>query len=134
MHERTIDYFVIDVLITLERLKKNAQNIKSKEDILKDKRWKKKMNKHIGSNFDDFLRDEGILEEVEVAALKSVLAYLLQKEMEEKDIPHTKMAKLLGTSRSGLARLLDPENQSVTLLTLNKVASVLGRKLEIRLH
>ena len=44
-----------------------------------------KKNKHIGSDFDDFLREEGILEEVEVAALKSVLAYLLQKEMEEND-------------------------------------------------
>lgn len=93
-----------------------------------------KENKHIGSDFDDFLKAEGILEEVEVAALKSVLAYLLQKEMAEKDIPHTVMAKRLGTSRSGLARLLDPDNQSITLLTLNKVASVLGKKLEIRLH
>lgn len=93
-----------------------------------------KKNKHIGSNFDDFLSDNGILEEVTVAALKSILAYLLQKEMEEKDIPRTEMAKKLGTSRSGLARLLDPHNYSVTLLTLNKVASLLGKKLEIRLH
>lgn len=93
-----------------------------------------KKNKHIGSNFDDFLREEGLWEEVEVAALKSVLAYLLQKEMDEKEIPHTEMAKRLGTSRSGLARLLDPKNQSITLLTLNKVASLLGKKIEIRLH
>lgn len=93
-----------------------------------------KKNKHIGSDFDDFLREEGIFEEVEVSALKSVLAFLLQKEMLENDIPHTEMAKRLGTSRSGLARLLDPKNQSITLLTLNKVAAVLGKKLEIRLH
>ncbi len=93
-----------------------------------------KKNTHIGSDFDDFLKEEGLLEEVTVTALKSVLAYLLQKEMEEHAIPHTEMAKRLGTSRSGLARLLDPKNQSVTLLTLNKVASVLGKKLEIRLH
>ena len=95
---------------------------------------KTKKNKHIGSDFDDFLRDEGIFEEVEVAALKSVLAYLLKKEMDENDIPHVEMAKKLGTSRSGLSRLLDPKNMSVTLLTLNKLASVLGKKLEIRLH
>ena len=93
-----------------------------------------KKNKHIGSSFDDFLIEEGIFEEVEAVALKSVLAYLLQKEMEENNISHTEMATRLGTSRSGLARLLDPENQSVTLLTLNKVATVLGKKLEIRLH
>ena len=94
----------------------------------------KKKNKYIGSDFDDFLKEEGILEAVEVAALKSVLAYLLEKEMEEKIISHTEMAKKLGTSRSGLARLLDPKNQSVTLLSLNKVASLLGKKLEIRLY
>ena len=93
-----------------------------------------KKNKHIGSSFDDFLIEEGIFEEVEAVALKSVLAYLLQKEMEENNISHTEMATRLGTSRSGLARLLDPENQSITLLTLNKVATVLGKKLEIRLH
>ena len=92
-----------------------------------------KKNKHIGSDFDDFLKEEGILEEVKVSALKSVLAYLLKNEMEKKDISHTEMAKKLGTSRSGLARLLDPKNQSITLLTLNKVAAILGKKLEIRL-
>jgi len=93
-----------------------------------------KKNKHVGSNFDDFLRGEGILEEVEVSALKSILAYLLQKEMHENSISHTEMAKRLGTSRTGLARLLDPKNYSVTLLTLNKAASILGKKLDIRLH
>jgi hypothetical protein len=93
-----------------------------------------KKNKHIGSDFDSFLSEQGILEEVEVTALKSVLAYLLQKEMEAKDLSHVEMAKKLGTSRSGLARILDPKNQSITLLSLNKVASILGKKLEIRLH
>ncbi len=93
-----------------------------------------KNNKHIGSNFDDFLKEEGILEEIEVTALKSILAYLLQKEMDKKAISPNEMAKKLGTSLSGLARLLDPNNQSVTLLTLNKAASLLGKKLEIRLH
>lgn len=93
-----------------------------------------KKNKHIGTDFDDFLREDGILEEVEITALKSILAYLLKKEMADNNIPHTEMAKRLGTSRSGLARLLDPENQSITLLTLNKVASILGKRLEIRLH
>ena len=83
---------------------------------------------------DDFLQEEGILEEVKVTALKRVIAYLLKKEMKEKDITHTEMAKKLKTSRSGLARLLDPKNQSITLLTLNKVASVLGKRLDIRLH
>jgi antitoxin HicB len=90
--------------------------------------------KNVGSSFDDFLKEEGILEEVKVSSLKSVLAYLLQKEMDEKHISCTEMAKRLGTSRSGLSRLLDPKNQSITLLTLNKVASVIGKKLEIHLQ
>jgi len=95
---------------------------------------KKKVNKHIGSTFDDFLKEEGIFEEAEVTALKRVLAFLLQKEMEDHDVSQTDMAKKLGTSRTGLKRILDPENYSITLLTLNKVASLLGKKLEIRLH
>ncbi|MFA6526872.1 MAG: XRE family transcriptional regulator [Candidatus Babeliales bacterium] len=93
-----------------------------------------KRNIHVGSKFEDFLVEEGIRDEVETVALKSVIAYLLQKEMEEKHIPRTEMAKKLGTSRSGLSRLLDPHNQSLTLLTLTKVVSVLGKRLEIRLH
>lgn len=93
-----------------------------------------KKNKYLGSSFDDFLIEEGIHEEVEAGALKSVIAYLLKKEMEDKHIPCTEMAKRLGTSRSGLYRLLDPKNQSLTLFTLNKVVSVLGKRLEIRLH
>jgi len=39
-----------------------------------------KKNKYIGSSFDDFLKEEGILEEVKVTALKRVISFLLQKE------------------------------------------------------
>lgn len=89
-------------------------------------------NKHIGSDFDDFLREEDILEEVEVAAIKRVIAYELQSEMEKHNITMTEMAKRLGTSRAGIRRLLDPQNPSLTLLTLNRLATALGKKLEIR--
>ncbi len=93
-----------------------------------------KNNKHIGSSFDDFLKDEGILEEVNVAAIKSVIAENLQQYMNEKSITQTAMAKQLKTSRTGLQRLLDPENYSVTLLTLNRAASVLGKKVNMNLE
>lgn len=90
-------------------------------------------NKHIGSDFDDFLRSEGILEEAEAYAAKAIISYMLRQQMEKNNISNTEMAERLGTSRAALNRLLDPMNSSVTLLTLNKVASVLDRKLEITL-
>ena len=79
-----------------------------------------KKNKHIGSSFESFLEEEGILEEVNAAVIKSVIAQNLKSHMEKHGISQTEMAKLLGTSRSALQRLLDPENYSVTLLTVNK--------------
>ena len=92
-----------------------------------------KTNKHVGSNFDDFLEQEGILEEVNASALKTIIAHHLKLHMEKNNISQTQMAKLLKTSRSGLQRLLDPQNFSVTLLTFNRAASVLGKKININL-
>jgi antitoxin HicB len=89
--------------------------------------------KHIGSTFESFLEQEGILEEVNVAAIKTVIAQNLKQHMDEMDITQTEMAKQLKTSRSGLQRLLDPENYSVTLLTLDRAATVLGKKVNMNL-
>ena len=90
-------------------------------------------NKHIGSNFDEFLKEEGILAETEAIALKRVIAYQIKKEMEKRQISKSALARMMNTSRSSLARLLDPENPSVTLLTLENVALALGKKLKIQL-
>jgi hypothetical protein len=92
-----------------------------------------KTNKNIGGDFDDFLQEEGILEEVEMVALKRVIAYQVEQLMEEQDFTKTAMAKRMRTSRAALDRLLDPENISVTLQTLGKAAKVLGRKVTISL-
>jgi antitoxin HicB len=92
-----------------------------------------KKNKHIGSSFESFLEEEGILEEVNAAAIKTVIANNLKLYMNQKRITQTDMAKLLKTSRSGLQRLLDPENYSVTLLTFNRAATVLGKKINMNL-
>ncbi len=89
--------------------------------------------KHIGSTFESFLEEEGIFEEVNVAAIKMVIADSLKKYMVEMHITQTEMAKRLKTSRTGLQRLLDPENYSVTLLTLNRAATVLGKKVSMNL-
>ena len=90
-------------------------------------------HKNIGSNLDDFLQEEGILAEVERAAIKEVVANQILNLMSEQKISKVEMSRRVGTSRSALDRLLDPSNASVSLKTLDKAASSLGRKLNIQL-
>ncbi|MBD3376622.1 helix-turn-helix domain-containing protein [candidate division KSB1 bacterium] len=89
-------------------------------------------NKYFGSNFDDFLKEEGILAEVEANAIKRVVAFQLADLMQKENISKTAMAKRMKTSRSSIDRLLDPQNKSVTLQTLERAALVLGKRLEIK--
>jgi antitoxin HicB len=88
-------------------------------------------SKHIGSSFDDFLADEGILEEVHAAATKRVIAMLIQQEMEAQQITKTAMAERMQTSRTVLNRLLDENDLSLTLATLMSAATALGKRLSI---
>ena len=90
-------------------------------------------NKHIGSDFDDFLQKEGLLAEAEATALKRILAHQIHQEMEARNISKAALARMMHTSRSSVDRLLDPENPSVTLLTLESVAIALGKKLKLQL-
>ncbi len=90
-------------------------------------------NKAIGSSFDDFLVEEGIAEAVEAGAIKKIIAYQLQETIEKEHITKTALATRLETSRSAVDRLLDPENESITLVTLKKAANVLGKKLRFEL-
>jgi antitoxin HicB len=92
---------------------------------------KKKGN--IGSSFDDFLKEEGIYEEVTARAIKRVLARQLDALMEDQDITKTELARRMKTSRAQLDRLLDPENESVTLGTLARAAKAVGRQLRMEL-
>jgi antitoxin HicB len=90
-------------------------------------------NKHIGSDFDDFLRDEGVLEDAEAVAAKRVIAYQIAQEMEAAHISQSELARRMKTSRSAVERLLDPANPSVTLSTLEKAASAVGKRLKVQL-
>jgi len=90
-------------------------------------------NKHIGSTFDDFLKSEGIAEEVSNMAVKKLLAYQLIEKLEKEKITKAELASRLSTSRSAVDRLLDPNNESITLRTLQKAADVLGKRLKIEL-
>jgi predicted XRE-type DNA-binding protein len=90
-------------------------------------------NPHVGSSFDDFLAEEGILEEVEAVAIKRILARQVSEAMKAQRLTKKAMAERMGTSRSALDRLLEPENTSVTLRTLQKAASTVGRRLRLEL-
>ncbi|TYQ31168.1 helix-turn-helix domain-containing protein [Pseudanabaena sp. UWO310] len=90
-------------------------------------------NCHLGSAFDDFLEQEGILNEVTEIALKRVLAWQVEQAMKERGLTKSKMAKSMQTSRAALDRLLDPEYESVTLRTLDKAARAVGKRIKIDL-
>lgn len=91
-------------------------------------------NKHIGGSFDDFLAEEGLLEACEEIAIKQILADQVATLMEQQHLSKAAMAKRMATSRSALDRLLDPENESITLHTLQRAASAVGRTLHLELR
>jgi antitoxin HicB len=93
---------------------------------------KSKRIDHSGSSFDDFLDEEGILEEAEAVAIKRVIAWQLRREMQRKRITKKVMAGRLRTSRSQLDRLLDPQYAGVALSTLSRAAMVLGKRLKVQ--
>jgi antitoxin HicB len=89
--------------------------------------------KNVGSSFDSWLRAEGIYEEVSATAIKRVLARQVAAAMKEKRFSKAEMARRMHTSRAALDRLLDPENDAVTLSTLQKAAIVVGREIRLEL-
>ena len=91
------------------------------------------MKKNLGSSFDSWLREEGMYEEATSAAIKRVLARQVEAAMKEKNFSKAEMAKRMHTSRAALDRLLDPENDAVTLSTLQKAASAVGREIRLEL-
>ena len=90
-------------------------------------------NPHIGSSFEDFLREEGRLEEATATAIKRVIARMVEQAMQKQGLSKAAMAREMHTSRSQLDRLLDPDNPSVTLNTLQRAAAVVGHELRIEL-
>jgi antitoxin HicB len=93
----------------------------------------KKKHPNIGSSLDDLLQEVGILEEINAAALKRVIALQIEDEMRRRNISKSALAKRMHTSRMAVDRLLDASNGSVTLSTLGRVAAALGRRLSVEL-
>ncbi len=92
-----------------------------------------KRNVHTGSRFDDFLKEEGVFDEVQARALKRALAEQIEESMHAAKLTKLDMARRMATSRSQLDRVLDPSNTSVQLDTLIKAASALGKEIEIKI-
>lgn len=91
------------------------------------------MNPHIGSNLDDFLEEEAMLEEVSAVAIKRVVAWQIAQEMRAQQLSKTALAQKMHTSRAALNRLLDETDTSLTLTTLSSAAKALGKNLRIEL-
>ena len=92
-----------------------------------------KKNPHLGSRFESWLDAEGIREEVTAAAIKAVVARQLAAAMKKKKITKRRMAELMKTSRAQIDRLLDPDNGSATLESLQRAARIVGRDLRLEL-
>jgi predicted XRE-type DNA-binding protein len=90
-------------------------------------------NPYIGSSVDDLLEEEGTRAEIESLALKRALAWQVQQAMEQKKLTKTAMAKAMKTSRTSLERLLDPDNSSVTLDTIERAAAAIGKRIRLEL-
>jgi antitoxin HicB len=93
----------------------------------------KSRNPFVGSTFDDGLKEKNLLAEANEIAIKRVIAGQIQQEITSRKMTKTSVAKAMGTSRAAVDRLLDPENTSVTLNTLGKAASILGKRIKIEL-
>lgn len=91
------------------------------------------MNPHIGSDFDDFLTEEGLAEEVTAAALKRVIAWQLTEAMKLQKLTKKALAERMHTSRAAVDRALDQNDPGMTLATLSSAARALGQRVEVRL-
>jgi antitoxin HicB len=92
-----------------------------------------KKHPHHGSSLDDFLKEEGVLDEFQAVAVKEVISWQIQEAMKVQKLSKNKMAELMNTSRAQLDRLLDPRHGNVTLETLQRAAHILGRELRVEL-
>lgn len=90
-------------------------------------------NRHRGSTLDDFLGQEGVLEEFQAKAIKEVVAWQLAEAMRERQLSKNQLARQMRTSRTQVDRVLDPAAGNVTLETLQRAAELVGRRVKIEL-
>jgi antitoxin HicB len=90
-------------------------------------------NPHRGTTLDDFLDEEGINEQATTIAVKRVIAWQIQQAMTVQKISKTDMAARMSTSRRQLSRVLNPDDDNVTLETLQRAAKAVGHSLRLEL-
>ena len=88
---------------------------------------------YVGTSLEQWLEEEGILQDSTIAAAKKVIAWQLSEEMRKKKITKMRMAELMETSRAQLDRVLDPMSSNTTLETLQRAAKIVGRELRVEL-
>jgi antitoxin HicB len=93
----------------------------------------KPRNPHVGSSLDEMLEADGVLAEAHAIAIKRTLAWQVSRAISKENLSKSEMARRMHTSRAALERLLDPDNPSVTLLTMDRVATALGKRLKVEL-
>lgn len=101
--------------------------------MTKRKTATKRKNPHLGSRFDDFMKEQGLYDTARSRVVKEVIVWQIAEQMKQQGISKVKMAEMMQTSRSQLDRLLNPIDDNVTLATLEKAAAILGRKLRLEL-
>lgn len=92
-----------------------------------------KRTPHVGSDFDEFLAEEGILEDVTAVAIKRVIAWQIAEAMKVRGLTKKALAERMHTSRSHLDRLLDEHDTGLTLDTLSRAAQALGYRVKVEL-
>lgn len=90
-------------------------------------------NRHMGSGIDDFLREEGVLEEFQARSIKEVIAWQLDQAMKDRKLSKRRLAEMMHTSRTQIDRVLDPTDGNVTIETLQRAAAILGRRVQVEL-
>lgn len=88
-------------------------------------------NKHVGSDFDEFLEADGTREEVVAAAIKRAISWQLAEAMKKKRITKAEMAARMNTSRAAVNRLLDEDDTSVTLAAFARASVAVGLSLKV---
>ena len=94
---------------------------------------KRKSNPRVGSDFEEFLQEEGRLQEATAVAIKRVLAWEIHRAMESAGVSQAEMARRMKTSRAVVRRLLDDRDPSVTLATISRAAIALGKQVKLKL-
>jgi antitoxin HicB len=93
----------------------------------------KRKRRSVGSSFENYLAEQGELEEATALAVKRVLSWELAREMRKANVSRAELARRMRTSRAVVHRLLDETDPSVTLATISRAATALGRSVRVRL-